>query len=273
MRLAEREYDRIDIPILTITGHYDDDQPGAMHYYHQHMRSNSPARQQHYLIIGPWDHLGTRTPNQEFGGLKFGEACMLDLNQLHTEWYAWTLQGGPKPEFLKKRVAYYLTGADEWKYADSLDAISDVTRRLYLSSPDGGANDVFHSGVLEPTPPTADETPDNYTYDPLDVRPAELEQEELKYYLTDQRYALNLFGNGLVYHSEPFEEDTEIIGIAGSLDRPGCAGYGFPGDGQRNPARWIAYQADTGCAAGALSKFTERRTIGDFRRDRSLRIR
>ena len=109
MRLTEAEYDRIDIPILTITGHYDDDQPGAMHYYHQHMRSKSPAREQHYLIIGPWDHLGTRTPNQEFGGLKFGEACMLDLNKLHTEWYAWTLQGGPKPEFLKQRVAYYFS--------------------------------------------------------------------------------------------------------------------------------------------------------------------
>lgn len=30
--------------------------------------------------------------------------------------------------------------------------------------------------------------------------------------ITDQRYALNLFGNGLVYHSEPFAEATEISG-------------------------------------------------------------
>jgi hypothetical protein len=30
--------------------------------------------------------------------------------------------------------------------------------------------------------------------------------------LTDERYALNLFGNGVVYHSEPFAEATEISG-------------------------------------------------------------
>jgi predicted acyl esterase len=49
-------------------------------------------------------------------------------------------------------------------------------------------------------------------YDPLDTRLAELEHEEVKDYLTDQRYELNLFGNGLVYHSQPFDVDTEITG-------------------------------------------------------------
>jgi uncharacterized protein len=32
MALSPAEYDRIEIPILTITGHYDGDQPGALHY-------------------------------------------------------------------------------------------------------------------------------------------------------------------------------------------------------------------------------------------------
>jgi len=211
MALTPEDYDRIDIPILTITGHYDGDQPGSMHYYRQHMQSASPARDQHYLIIGPWDHAGTRTPNKEFGGLKFGDVCILDLNKLHTEWYDWILKGSPQPEFLKQRVAYYVAGADEWKYADSLDSISNMTRRLYLNSTDGAANDVFHSGTLEEMPPAAAE-PDSYSYDPLDVRPADLEREEVKSHLTDQRYALNLFDNGLVYHSAPFETDTEVTG-------------------------------------------------------------
>lgn len=214
MALTPVQYQQVSIPILTITGHYDGDQPGAMHYYRMHTQSGSPeGRAQHYLIIGPWDHAGTRTPNKEFGGLKFGEACMLDLNKLHTEWYDWTLKGGPKPEFLKNRVAYYLMGAEEWKYADSLEAISNTTKRLYLSSTDGRANEVFHSGTLDETAPGQSQ-PDYYVYDPLDVRPAELEREEIKNHLTDQRYALNLFGNGLVYHSLPFDEDTEITGYA-----------------------------------------------------------
>lgn len=175
------------------------------------MQSSSPARDQHYLIIGPWDHPGTRTPNREFGGLAFGEASLLDLNKLHAEWYDWTLKDGARPELLQQRVAYFLAGAEEWKYAESLDAIATQTRRLYLSSHDGRAGDVFHSGHLRETLPT-DSTPDSYVYDPLDVRPAELEREDGEACLTDQRTALNLFGNGLVHHSAPFEVDTEIAG-------------------------------------------------------------
>ncbi|HLY18288.1 MAG TPA: hypothetical protein VKR61_13740 [Bryobacteraceae bacterium] len=59
--LPFRELDRIvgntstDIPILTITGHYDGDQGGAMQYYRDHMKYGSEAaRARHYLIIGPW---------------------------------------------------------------------------------------------------------------------------------------------------------------------------------------------------------------------------
>jgi len=55
--------------------------------------------------------------------------------------------------------------------------------------------------------------PDQYIYDPLDVRPAELEKEEVKNYITDERYALNLFGDGVVYHSQVFTEATEISGF------------------------------------------------------------
>jgi putative CocE/NonD family hydrolase len=205
------QYKRMSVPILTITGHYDGDQAGAMQYYREHMQHGSDAsKQKHFLIIGPWDHAGTRTPNRDVGGLKFGEASMLDLNKLHKEWYDWTMKTGPRPEFLKKRVAYYVVGAEEWKYADSLDTISNAKRTLYLNS-DGNANDVFSSGSLGEEKPTNNKS-DRYVYDPLDVRPAELEREDVPSPLTDQRAALNLFGNGLVYHSEPFTENTEVSG-------------------------------------------------------------
>lgn len=210
MALTPAEYDRIDMPILTITGHYDDDQPGALEYYQRHMASASPSRDQHYLIIGPWDHPGTRTPKTEFGGLTFGDACLLDLNKLHTEWYDWTMKGGAKPDFLKARVAYYLTGADEWKYADSLDSISNATKRLYLGS-GGGTPDAFHSGSLSETV-LAQSAPDTYTYDPLDTRWEALERAPYPNYLSDQRYVLFTQGDGLIYHSAPFEEAVEVTG-------------------------------------------------------------
>lgn len=206
------DFERIDMPILTITGHYDGDQIGALTYYRRHMEHCSArAKDRHFLIVGPWDHPGTRTPKKEVGGLAFGDASVLDLNLLHKQWYDWTLKGGPKPDFLKKRVAYYLAGAEEWKYADDLESISNETRRLYLSSHDGQANDVFRSGRLTTQEPEK-EAPDKYVYDPLDTRTAEVYQKEIKNFITDQTGPLNLFGNGVVYHSDPFDEDTEITG-------------------------------------------------------------
>ena len=207
---------KVDLPILTITGHYDGDQPGAITFYREHMRHGSAAaRDRHYLIVGPWDHAGTRTPRPEVGGLTFGAASVLDLNKLHKEWYDWTMKGGPKPDFLKKRVAYYVVGpgAEEWKYADSLEEIGARKRAFYLGSENGRANDAFQSGRMTETKPAGPSQPDRWAYDPLDTRPGEeLERESVDHYITDQRYALNLYGNGAVYHTEPFTEATEVSG-------------------------------------------------------------
>jgi len=209
--LIPAKYKQIDIPILTITGHFDGDQPGAMQYYKMHKKYSKAENNDHYLIIGPWDHAGTRTPKKEFGGLEFGENSLLDMNKLNKEWYDWTLKGASKPEFLKDKICYYLMGADKWKFAKSLDSISYKMKLLYLNSENGKANSVFHSGML--TEIIAEKSqPDSYVYDPLDVRPAELEKEEIQDYLTDQRFVHNLFGNGSIYHSQPFVKDTEITG-------------------------------------------------------------
>jgi len=223
------DYTRISVPILTITGDYDGDQAGAMEYYRRHMKwGSAAAKASHYLIIGPWDHAGTRTPLPDVGGLHFGPTSVLDLNDLHRQWYDWTMKSGAKPEFLKDRVAYYVVGpgAEQWKYAPDLQSVTASRRTLYLSS-DGSAGSVFASGHLGEQPPTANaaQAADRYTYDPLDLRPAELEQHPSRDYLTDQTAALNLFGNGLVYHTDPFPEATEVSGYVSlviwmSLDVP-----------------------------------------------------
>ena len=208
------EYKRIQFPILTITGHYDGDQPGAFTYYKRHMEYGNPeAKANHYLIIGPWDHAGTRTPRREVGGLKFGEASVLDLNKLHTEWYDWVMKKGTKPEFLRKRIAYYVVGAgaENWKYADTLETISNEKRTLYLSS-NGKAESVFQSGALAEKPGSG-AAADNWTYDPLDTRPGDAESDDDAAGLTSQRGVMELYGNGAVYHSEPFGEPTEVTGF------------------------------------------------------------
>jgi uncharacterized protein len=209
---SPEQYARLTLPVLTITGHYDDDQPGALTFYRRHMQFGSPeAKAKHYLIIGPWDHAGTRSPKTEMGGLKFAPASALDLNKLHDDWYAWTMKAGAQPEFLKKRVAYYLMGADEWKYADSLESIANATLTLYLSS-NGGASDVFHSGILLEAKPDATAA-DSWTYDPLDNRPGDAEPTSNPPYLTSQSGITNTYGESVIYHGEPFAVATELTGF------------------------------------------------------------
>ena len=106
-----------------------------------------------------------------------------------------------------------MPGAEVWKYADSLESISTNRLVLHLDSVGGRANDAFHSSLLRASGPVSSE-PDRYVYDPLDMHPAKLERFEITNSITDQRYALNLFGNGLIYHSEPFEKATELTGFA-----------------------------------------------------------
>lgn len=210
---TSQQYAKLTIPILTITGSHDDDQPGALFHYREHM-NNAPAevRARHYLVIGPWDHAGTRTPTAEFGGLTFGPASLVDLPKLHLDWYAWTMQNGPKPEFLQKNVAYYVMGAEQWRYADTLDGVTAESRPYFLNS-GGNASDVFESGSLAAQQPQVKGKPDQYRYDPGDVSIAEFESTLGPLSLTDQRMVYAQRGKQLIYHSAPFEKDTAISGF------------------------------------------------------------
>lgn len=205
------QYAKIALPILTITGSYDDDQPGALQHYREFMQHASPeAKARHYLIIGPWDHAGTRTPGTQVGGLTFGPASMVDLPKLHLEWYAWTMQGGPKPAFLQKPVAYYVMQADRWRYADSLEGVTAEQRPYYLESR-MNATDVLGSGSLQPAAATG--APDQFTHDPRDTQLARVEYDSDPQSFTDQRLAYARRGQQLIYHSAPFERDTEVSGF------------------------------------------------------------
>jgi putative CocE/NonD family hydrolase len=205
------DYRRLELPLLTITGTYDfGHEPSALDYYGQHLRHAPPAgRERHYLVIGPWDHGGTFRPRREVAGLVFDAASAIDMPALLAGWFGHTLRGEPLPPLLGKRVACYVAGAEQWRHADTLEALSGAAERLYLAS-DGHASNVFHSGRLMSDSTGA--AADHWVYDPLDVTPAEDEPAENESWATDQRPALALHGDGVVYHGEPLPADVEVIG-------------------------------------------------------------
>ena len=209
---TQHEWALIDLPILTLTGSYDANQPGALHHYRKHLSHASPAgAEKHYLVIGPWDHSSVLAPKEEFVGLKFGREAIVDVLALHRDWYEWTLNDGPKPQFLRKRVAYYVMGAESWRYADTLEAATARVLPLYLHS-SANPTDVFNSGVLSESLP-AEGGPDHYVYDPCDVSLAQLETTVDPESRTDHRMIYAAAGRHLVYHSAPFERDTELTGF------------------------------------------------------------
>jgi putative CocE/NonD family hydrolase len=209
---SEKDFKQFNIPILTITGYYDDDQLGAMYYYSNFMKyANPSARDNHYLLLGPWDHSGTRRPQKELGELRFEQNAVLDMNKLQLDWFNWILKNQAKPEFLKDKVTYYTMGKNEWNYASSLQDLQKATLLLYLHSGEK-ATDVFHSGYLI-NENANDPTPDSFKYDPMDVSFAKYDLEEgnlVNYaqYKTREAYK----GAGLIYHSNPFDRDITIAG-------------------------------------------------------------
>lgn len=203
-----KDYESFDLPILTITGYFDGDQPGAMTYYEDHMKfGSSSGKASHYLILGPWSHAGTRNPVTELGGLTFGSDSKLDMKKLHLDWFNWTLKNGERPEFLKDRVSYYLMDQNQWKYANQFTDLSTDTLTYYLSSPESDAKRLIDPGQLAVTKPEAPDV-DVIIYDPLDTT-------EVATYSGSDYYTapIPIEEEGrVIYVSNEMETTTPVIG-------------------------------------------------------------
>jgi uncharacterized protein len=206
-----QDYAAMSFPVLTATGFFDDDQPGALRYYRNHLAHAPPAAAtRHYLVIGPWDHGGTQLPQREIEGLPIPETAVIDMKKLHGDWYDWALGRGALPAFFRDRVAYFMMGAGEWRYAPTLAAASsgrDLV--LHLSAPEGTPADLFHSGYLSETTPGS-EPPALMVSDPHELPELQVAKYDAAEGLTSQFRALQK--RALVFHSEPFAHDTEIAG-------------------------------------------------------------
>jgi len=151
--------------------------------------------------------LGSRGHSQSEVRIRWsqiGPAGLVDLRRLHMQWYAWTMQEGPKPYFLRKPVAYYVMGAERWRYANTLDEVTSRSMPLYLQSRTN-PTDVFQSGSLCAIPPAASEA-DHYVYDPKDVSHASLESTIDPDSATDDRLIYAPVRWQLVYHTAPFDQ-------------------------------------------------------------------
>jgi putative CocE/NonD family hydrolase len=154
---------------------------------------------------------GITPPKREFSGMKFGEASMVDLPQLHLDWYRFAMEGGAKPSFLQQQVAYYVTGAERWRYADTLEAITAESKPYFLDSNGDSAQTEYSSGRLVPGH-AGSGAPDRYRYDPTDLSLAALESESNLDSALDQG-VFRANTAHVVYVSAPFAQASELSGF------------------------------------------------------------
>ncbi|CAD0219185.1 CocE/NonD family hydrolase [Chryseobacterium sp. JV274] len=127
----KEDFSKINIPILTTTGYYDDDQIGALYYFKKHHQYNKNA--DHYLVIGPYNHGGA----QSFGftyvnGSPIDPAARISIDDLAFSWFDYILKGGKKPEILKDRINFQVMNTNTWKHVSDLDKMHTSTVKFYL---------------------------------------------------------------------------------------------------------------------------------------------
>jgi predicted acyl esterase len=138
------EFARVTIPVMATMGYFFGG-PGAAEYYFREHYKNNP-RAEHYLVAGPYDHV----PGQrgvitvlgdtvyDFAGYRLDPAALQDFWPLRFQWFDWVFKQKPKPPMLADKVNYQVMGANVWKHAPSIAAMSTQRLRLYFDATRSG---------------------------------------------------------------------------------------------------------------------------------------
>ncbi|HWZ65126.1 MAG TPA: CocE/NonD family hydrolase [Steroidobacteraceae bacterium] len=209
------DFAHIDIPVLTITGYYDDGQVSALEYLKEHYRYRPAA--EHYLVIGPYDHLATHwsVKPEVLRGYRIDPVAQFSTPELSYQWMDYVLRGGPKPAMLRGRINYEVMGANEWRHAATLGEMGQRRQRLYFSTrptTGGAAGEARH--LLTAATPVAD----GFLEQRVDLADHRHQNNTL-YYPSPIVEEKSGPPTGLVFVSEPLAQPEVVSGaFAGQLE-------------------------------------------------------
>jgi putative CocE/NonD family hydrolase len=197
----KEDFARINIPVLTITGYYDDGQISAIQYLKEHYKYNKNA--DHYLLIGPYDHFGAQRSHKDavLRGYSIDLVAQIDTPEITFQWLDYCMRGGKKPELLKDKINYQVMGTNQWRHAPSLEGMSDETLTLYLTDAKSGSHLLL--STEKPSKP-------GFLYQEVDL--ADRKTSNNDYYpfpIVGKKPDLS---NGFSFISEPFDEPVSIDG-------------------------------------------------------------
>lgn len=203
----EEEFAKIDIPILTITGYYDDSQRGAMYYYNQHHKYVKNPN--HYLLVGPYDHWTAQTkPQESLRNYKLDKSALINIEEdIIYQWFDYVLNGKEKPGILKDKVNFQVMDTDTWMHKPSLNAMTNDTLTYYLSAT---KLDGFYGLKSEANPSEIEMV--------IDFKDRESMTNTEYYPWPLEKDNINL-NDGLIFKSEALKEDVIINGsFTGNLE-------------------------------------------------------
>ena len=215
-RRYQHAFERVSVPVLHISGWYDDEQIGTpLNYIGMTTRGGSPeARTSQRLLMGPWGHqINTKA---KLGEVDFGQQALIDLRGEHVRWFDRWLKGtdsGAADEQPKADapVRIFIMGANAWRDEQEWPLARTQWTRYYLHS-GGRANSRYGDGALSPTPPAEDEPADGYRYDPSRPVPFLTEPTSSQIGGPDDYAAVERRDDILVFVTEPLAEDVEVTG-------------------------------------------------------------
>ncbi len=132
----KQQYAKINIPVLSMTGYFDDEQRGAIAYYNMHQKYGPKGTaKNHYLFIGPFDHNGAQGyPSNFIYPYQIDSAALINENKMVYQWFNYILKDSATPEFLKDRVAVFVLGENKWHFFPDVKTMNSDTAAYFLSN-------------------------------------------------------------------------------------------------------------------------------------------
>lgn len=206
----QTRYDEIDLPILHISGWYDDEQVGTPRNFAgmtEYGRTER-ARRSQKLIMGPWGHAINTT--QRLGELDFGPQSLIDLRGVQLRWFDYFLKGEDNGIVHEPPVSLFVMGINTWRQEREWPLARATYAKYYLHS-SGHANSLYGDGELSVARP-AQEPPDGYVYDPERPVPFITEMVSSQIGGPDDYAAIERRDDVLVYSSPVLTEAIEVTG-------------------------------------------------------------
>jgi len=205
------KFDQVDVPVLHISGWYDDEQIGTPLNYigMTTFGATAEARGSQRLLMGPWGHVVNT--ESKLGEVDFGPQALIDLRAEELRWFNRWLKGythdATTAEF---PVRIFVMGTNVWRDEREWPLSRTQWTPFYLHS-SGRANSRFGDGRLSTTKPAAEPT-DNYRYDPARPVPFITNPTSSQIGGPDDYSAIERRDEVLVYVTEPLAEEIEVTG-------------------------------------------------------------